>query len=95
MNVSALISIAHLLKKQISTTGKIFIIILWGVLFMTGSVFAENRFPAPEFDSGYVVPAPATPLPHGDYSGYVDLILLCVAMCLASWPKHSTVKYVF
>ena len=52
---------------------------------MAGTTLAEARFPAPEFETGHVVPSPTTPLPGGDYSGYTDLILLFLAMALASW----------
>ena len=61
------------------------IIILWMMMVMTASAFAEARFPAPEFDTGYKLPSPTAPLPGGDYSGYLDLALLIVAMVLASW----------
>ena len=50
-----------------------------------GTALAEARFPAPEFETGHVVPSPTTPVPSGDYSGYVDLTLLFAAMVLASW----------
>lgn len=55
------------------------------ILAMAGFTLAEARFPAPEFDTGHLIPSPTTPVPGGDYSGYLDLALLAAAMMLASW----------
>jgi polyferredoxin len=61
------------------------IIILCVILLTAGLAFPEARFPAPEFDSGYVIPSPTAPLPGGDYRGYIDLSLLVIALSFASW----------
>ncbi len=71
-------------EKRIHNLKKI-IIMLWMMVVMAGVALAEARFPAPEFDTGHKIPSPTAPLPGGDYSGYLDLSLLVIAMALASW----------
>ncbi len=64
--------------------GKIIFIVL--LLSCIGiSVFAVDRFPRPEFDSGHVLPKITTPGARADVMGYVDIALLIVALALASY----------
>ena len=47
---------------------------------------AEPRFPAPEFRSGYQVPAgPTTPGPRGELWGWVDVAVLALTLGLAAY----------
>ncbi|MCJ7812568.1 4Fe-4S binding protein, partial [bacterium] len=44
-----------------------------------------QRFPKPEFESGYVVPTPTTPHPRQDIYEYLDVAVLIIALSLASY----------
>ena len=56
-----------------------------GLFIVPSTIFAEIRFPAPEFDSGYRIPSSSMPLPGGDYSGYINLAVLVVVLFTACW----------
>lgn len=45
----------------------------------------KQRFPKPEFDSGYVQPNVVVPEPRGLLLGYVDVFVLLATLSLASW----------
>lgn len=45
----------------------------------------QQRFPKPEFDSGYVQPDPSTPEPRTIALEYFDVFVLLAALSLASW----------
>ncbi len=44
-----------------------------------------ERFPPPDFDSGHLLPPTTTPLPRAEWLGYLDVIVLLLALCLASY----------
>ena len=44
---------------------------------------AVERFPPPDFTSGYKIPTTSTPLPRGEWFSYLDTGLLFVALLLA------------
>ncbi len=44
-----------------------------------------QRFPKPEFESGHIVPTPTTPQPRQDIYEYLDVVILIVALGLASY----------
>ncbi len=46
---------------------------------------AQQRFPKPEFDSGYVQPSPTTPEPRAIALEYFDVFVLLAVLSLASW----------
>ena len=48
-------------------------------------LFAQDRFPRPEFESGYVYPEHQLPLQRGLVWEYIDLAVLIGALSLASW----------
>jgi Pyruvate/2-oxoacid:ferredoxin oxidoreductase delta subunit len=58
-------------------------------LFLGGAVawplLGEQRFPPPEFESGYVLPVPATPPPRAIFVEYVDVGVLLAALALACY----------
>lgn len=60
---------------------------LAAVLLLAGLGAAESieRFPRPEFDTGYTIPTPTTPHPPVSMGEYVDLAALAAAMALAAW----------
>jgi len=46
---------------------------------------AENRFPQPEFESGYTFPVTAFPAPRSQALEYLDVAVLLLALAAASW----------
>lgn len=61
------------------------------LLFLTVQIFSANvvngqqRFPKPEFESGYVQPSPTTPEPRGFAMEYFDVFILFLVLSLASY----------
>jgi len=57
------------------------------LLLLTGLCAAEDiqRFPPPDFESGYVMPVTTTPPPRAGLLNYVDLAMLFAALSLASY----------
>lgn len=62
------------------------LLLLMGTL---GSAQDIQRFPPPDFESGYTFPPTTTPPPRADYMGYVDIAVLLGALSLASWLAIS------
>lgn len=58
---------------------------LFIILFLPGLCAAQDiqRFPPPDFESGYVMPSPTTPLPRVGLLNYLDLAVLFAALSLA------------
>ncbi|MEZ5072275.1 MAG: 4Fe-4S binding protein [Bacteroidales bacterium] len=46
---------------------------------------AQQRFPKPEFETGYVQPSPTTPEPRAMAMEYFDVFVLLAVLSLASW----------
>ena len=46
---------------------------------------AQQRFPKPEFETGYEQPDPATPEPRVQALEYFDVVLLLAVLSLATW----------
>jgi polyferredoxin len=46
---------------------------------------AQQRFPKPEFETGYVQPSPTTPEPRGPALEYMDVLVLLAVLSLATW----------
>ncbi|MDH4238110.1 MAG: 4Fe-4S dicluster domain-containing protein [Phycisphaerae bacterium] len=55
------------------------------LLLSSGIASGFERFPPPDFESGYVLPSPATPNPRQDIYEYVDTIVLLTALSLSSY----------
>ncbi|MBW7992150.1 MAG: 4Fe-4S binding protein [Planctomycetes bacterium] len=51
----------------------------------SGAASALERFPPPEFESGYEFPSTTTPHPQQDIYEYIDVIVLLAALSLASY----------
>lgn len=71
---------AHLMKKQIVI---ILFIILTGLQF--SSVFAQQRFPKPEFESGHIQPPTITPAARAPILEYLDMVVLLASLSLVTW----------
>ena len=57
-------------------------------LWNGGLALAEQRFPPPEFETGYKMPAITTPAPRGLAMEYVDVAVLVTALGVAAWLVH-------
>ncbi len=54
-------------------------------LLLSGNLYSQNRFPKPEFETGYVQPSPTTPEPRAFAFEYVDVIVLVAVLLLISF----------
>ncbi|WP_372772453.1 4Fe-4S binding protein [Mangrovibacterium sp.] len=69
------------MKKRVI---KLFLMVF--VACLTLSSFAQQqRFPKPEFETGYVQPSTQQPLPRGLALEYLDVLVLIAALVLVSW----------
>lgn len=63
-----------------------YILLTFTLLLFTLSMTAQQqRFPRPEFDTGYVQPEPETPEPRAISMEYFDVIVLIAFLAIASW----------
>jgi len=61
-------------------------ILALGVLLgLSGPAVAAERFPPPDFEEGHKLPQTQYPSPRADVYEYVDVVVLVVALALASW----------
>ncbi len=61
-------------------------ILLFGILLVLGQLAAgQQRFPKPEFETGYVQPSPTTPEPRGLAMEYMDVLVLLGVLSLSTW----------
>ncbi len=67
------------------TSGNILYLLLFLFLLTGAEAMAQQRFPKPEFESGYVQPDPTTPEPRSMELEYVDVLVLLLVLSLASW----------
>ena len=52
---------------------------------LSSLVLAQQRFPKPEFESGYTIPSPTTPEPRSISLEYFDVIVLIAVLAMAAW----------
>ena len=63
-----------------------YFILLFMILLSLGTLLqGQQRFPKPEFESGYVQPDPTTPEPRSVALEYFDVLILLAVLSLASW----------
>ena len=61
-------------------------------LLYIGKSFAQNRFPKPDFESGYKYPDIQYAIPNDSLWTTIDIILLVILMCIVAWAvvrKHT------
>ena len=58
--------------------------LLTGVLISV-VVYAQQRFPRPDFESGHVVPTPLTPEPRSASMEVLDVFILLIVLSLSVW----------
>lgn len=62
-----------------------YIILILLISFQLYSVFAVQRFPKPEFESGYVQPSTLTPNPRAEALAILDVVVLLATLSFATW----------
>ena len=63
--------------------------LLIALLLILRFAFAEQRFPPPEFHSGYKIPAVQYPRPKPLWFEYLDLLLLLIALGVATYLVYT------
>ena len=73
--------------KKHSLARKTAAILFVAALFLVfaGNIFAINRFPRPEFQSGHSLPEPTTPTPEHYIFEYGAIVVLAIAIALTSY----------
>ena len=49
------------------------------------TIFAQNRFPKPDFESGYVYPEQTYSIPNEAFWSYIDIAMLVLLMSFVAW----------
>lgn len=62
-----------------------YIILILIISFQLFNSFAIQRFPKPEFESGYVTPPTLTPNPRAEALAILDVVVLIATLAVASW----------
>jgi len=57
----------------------------FSALIFCGGASAIERFPPPDFESGYELPSPTTPAPREDVYQYIDVLVLFAALAVSSY----------
>lgn len=65
--------------------GRRILLALGLMLALGAAAIAEDRFPRPEFSSGYQYPDSQVPLPRGEAWIWIDSALLLLFLCAAAW----------
>ncbi|HKJ41332.1 MAG TPA: hypothetical protein VKA27_04525, partial [Sunxiuqinia sp.] len=55
------------------------------VFLLSIPVWAQQRFPKPEFESGYTQPLTTQPGPRGIFLEYLDVFVLITTLVVATW----------
>ncbi|MEK7685661.1 MAG: 4Fe-4S binding protein [Verrucomicrobiota bacterium] len=72
-------------REAVHEFRRVFYLVLFLLCLLTGAAFGEQRFPPPEFESGYQLPATQTPPARALLLEYLDVAVLVAALGLASW----------
>ncbi len=62
-----------------------FLILGYLIFQAVDALWAQQRFPKPEFETGYVQPSPTAPEPRSVTMEYTDILVLLGFLSLASW----------
>jgi len=65
--------------------GDAMILGIFSLLVLCASASGIERFPPPDFESGYELPSPTTPSPREDIYQYVDVLVLAGALAVSSY----------
>ena len=65
---------------------RILLLLFMGLLLSASYAEAQQqRFPKPEFESGYVQPSPTTPEPRAVAMEFIDVVVLLAVLILVTW----------
>jgi NosR/NirI family nitrous oxide reductase transcriptional regulator len=64
---------------------RLVLIVGCAAMALAGQVFGEQRFPPPDFESGYKIPIFSNPVPRGILLEYLDVGVLAIALGLACY----------
>ena len=70
----------YIMKK---TLALVFLVFMFAVQFM--NAYGIQRFPKPEFESGYVQPETLMPNPRAELLAIVDIAVLLISLSVVSW----------
>lgn len=70
---------------SVSMKASLYALLIIASLFMFAEASAQQRFPKPEFESGYEQPSPTQPEPRGLPMEWLDVMVLLGTLSLASW----------
>ncbi len=76
--------IGHI-RKDVYKGAKFAVLLLLLASGMHSGSFAQQRFPRPEFETGYVQPTPETPEPRSLSLEYADVAVLLAVLILVTW----------
>jgi NosR/NirI family transcriptional regulator, nitrous oxide reductase regulator len=82
------------LKKYISILTLLFLLLLQGIT--NNAVAQQQRFPMPEFETGYELPDTTRPEPRSNTMEYMDLMVLLTVLGVAAWLvfKRRSRRYI-
>lgn len=66
---------------------KVLVLVVFSIIFTVQflNVYGVQRFPKPEFESGYLQPETLQPAAHAGLLAVVDVIVLAIALALVTW----------
>ncbi len=73
------------IRKIANKAAKVIILLLLLYTAIPFGSYAQQRFPRPEFETGYVQPDPETPEPRSLSLEYVDVFILLAVLTLVTW----------
>ena len=72
------------MKQRLKYISTCFLVLVIAFAFSFAS-FGQQRFPKPEFESGFVIPDTVTPEPRSSGMEYLDATILLIVLSLAAW----------
>ena len=75
----------NVIMNQIKRYFLLICILIWATAQSYGAAEAKQRFPKPEFASGYSQPQPTSPGPRFLSLQYVDVLILLIVLLVTTW----------
>ncbi|HTL59507.1 MAG TPA: 4Fe-4S binding protein [Candidatus Limnocylindrales bacterium] len=72
----------------VGASGKLAGLFVLGLLLVSTNLFAEQRFPPPEFEGGHQLPLTAQPAARALFFQYLDVVVLAACLGAATWLVH-------
>ena len=77
-------------KSDLFASLRLCVRIIFGFFLLNCTALAEQRFPPPDFESGYQLPLTSTPGPRAGLLQYADTAVLLGALALALWLVYRS-----